>query len=138
MVPKRSYRIAEVAIRVRNLEASSAFYQDVLGFQFHHREPGVVFLEVGPLESSLGAVGHPQLFALFERNDEIDQKLSSFDHIAFEIEGEQYERDLARFREMNMVIQERAWPDTLPWNGRSFFFRDPEGNVIEIIAANGR
>ena len=136
MAQKRSYRVAEVAIRVRDLEKSSVFYQDVLGLKFHHREPGVVFLEVGPLETRLGAVGHPQLFALFGRGDKIDPKFSTFDHIAFEIESEHYEQDLARFKAMDMVIHERAWPETLPWNGRSFFFRDPEGNVIEFITAN--
>ena len=138
MENKRSYRVAEVAIRVRDLEKSSAFYQNVLGFEFHHKEPGVVFLEVGPLESRLGEVGHPQLFALFGRGDTIDPKLSTFDHIAFEIDNEHYDQELARFNAMDMVIHERAWPETLPWNGRSFFFRDPEGNVIEFIAANSR
>lgn len=136
MAQKRSYRVAEVAIRVSDLEKSSAFYRDVLGFEYHHAEPGVIFLEVGPLETPLGAVGHPQLFALFGRGDKIDQSLSTFDHVAFEIDGELYEEELARFKAMNMVIHERAWPETLPWDGRSFFFRDPDGNVIEIIASN--
>jgi catechol 2,3-dioxygenase-like lactoylglutathione lyase family enzyme len=136
MTQKKTYRVAEVAIRVDDLEKASAFYQDVLGFQYHHSEPGVIFLEVGPLETPLGAVGHPQLFALFGRGTRIDQSLSTFDHIAFEIESELYDQELERFRAKDMVIHERAWPENLPWDGRSFFFRDPEGNVIEIIAAN--
>ena len=136
VVMKRSYRIAEVAIRVDDLQKASTFYQDVLGFEFHHSEPGVIFLEVGSLETPLGAVGHPQLFALFGRGNNIDVSLSTFDHIAFEIESKFYDQELARFKAMDMVIHERAWPETLPWDGRSFFFRGPEGNVIEIITAN--
>ena len=34
-----------------------------------------------------------------------------------------------------MVIRERQWPDTLLWRGRSFFIRDPDGNVVELITA---
>ncbi|NKB50953.1 MAG: hypothetical protein GKR97_01805 [Rhizobiaceae bacterium] len=136
MGKKRSYRIAEVAIRVDDLERASAFYQEVLGFGFHHSEPGVIFLEVGPLDSPLGEVGHPQLFALFGRGNKTDASLSTFDHIAFEIQSELYAQELARFKAMDMVIHERAWPESLPWDGRSFFLRDPEGNVVEIIAAN--
>ena len=34
-----------------------------------------------------------------------------------------------------MVVRERSWPDSLDWRARSFFFRDPEGNVIELIAS---
>ena len=127
--------IAEVAIRVRDLGTARAFYEGMLGFKFHHEEQGVVFLEVGPLESSLGKVGHPQLLALFDRGHPIDPERSAFDHVAFEIPSETYDTELARFTSLGMVIRERAWPDTLPWRGRSFFFRDPDGNVIELIAA---
>lgn len=134
----KAYRIAEVGLRVRDLDGMSAFYQEVMGFAFHRSEPGVVFLEVGPQDSPLGAVGHPQLFALFGRGNQIDPALSAFDHIAFEIDPETYDAELARYKAKDMVIRERAWPDTLLWEGRSFFFRDPEGNVVEIIAAGGR
>ena len=129
-------RIAEVAIRVRDLETSRAFYEETLGFRFHVEQPGVVFLEVGPLDSPLGRAGHPQLLALFDRGQEVDTGTSSFDHIAFEIPEERYERERTRFHDMGMIIRERAWPDSLLWKGRSFFFRDPDGNVIELITSD--
>ena len=129
-------RIAEVALRVRDLETSVAFYREHLGFDIHLEEPGVTFLEVGPLASPLGDVGHPQLLALFKRDMEIDETRSAFDHIAFEIEPGVYDTMFAQFQTAGMVIRERVWPDTLLWRGRSFFFRDPDGNVVELIAAN--
>ena len=52
---RKGYRIAEVALRVDDLEGTAAFYQEVLGFAFHKREETVIFLEVGPLDSPLGA-----------------------------------------------------------------------------------
>lgn len=128
--------IAEIAVRVSNMERSQTFYQEMLGFRFHHEEPGVVFLEVGPLETPLGRVGHPQLLALFGRNQSLDTARSTFDHIAFEVPTERYETELALFKSRGMVIREREWPETLPWRGRSFFFKDPDGHVIELITAN--
>lgn len=132
----RSFRIAEVALRVRDLEKASAFYQDVLGFSPHHQMPGILFLEVGVLESALGAAGHPQLLALFERGSELEPTHSTLDHIAFEIPDDAYDAEFDRFRKQGMVIHQRVWPDSLPWPGRAFFFRDPDGNVVELIAAH--
>ena len=130
----KRYRIAEIAIRVNDLEGMAAFYQEELGFVFHKRQEDAVFLEVGPLESPLGEAGHPQLFALFSRGHELRDEYSVFDHIAFEIPAEEYDTELTRFLAKGMVIRERAWPDSLLWRGRSFFFRDPERNVVELIS----
>ncbi len=130
------FRIAEVALRVRDLSVSSRFYMDMLGFTEHKREDGVIFLEVGPLDTELGAVGHPQLLALFDRGAVAGADTSTFDHIAFEIEPSRYDAERRKFQDLNMIVRERSWPDSLPWKGRSFFFRDPDGHVIEVIAAN--
>jgi len=131
-----TYRVAEVAVRVADLELAVAFYRDVLGFLPHKSEPGVVFLEIGALDTPLGRGGHPQLLALFAPGEAVHVGTSSLDHIAFEIPASVYDAELARYTGMGMVIHERAWPESLPWQGRSFFFRDPEGNVIELIAAH--
>ena len=130
------FRIAEIGIRVDNLARATEFYQTVLGFNFHHREADVVFLEVAALDSPLGDVGHPQLLALFSRGQPVDVSVSTLDHIAFEVPKAKFDAVRSRFEELGMIISERWWPDNLPWNGRSFFFRDPEGNVMEIISAN--
>ena len=118
--------IAEVALRVSDLETAQAFYEEMLGFTFHHEEPGVVFLEVGPLDTPLGRVGHPQLLALFDRGQELDAARSTFDHIAFEVPGDRYAQELARFQARGMVIRERTcWPETLPWRGTIVLFPGP-------------
>jgi catechol 2,3-dioxygenase-like lactoylglutathione lyase family enzyme len=129
---RRSLRIAEIALRVDDLKAMFAFYRDVMGFLPHKSLPGIEFLEVGPLETPLGAGGHPILLALFKRDDVIPAT-GSFDHMAFEIPPETFDEELALFESRDMVIHRRDWPDTLPWPGRAFFFRDPEGNVVEFI-----
>ncbi|MEM7114591.1 MAG: VOC family protein [Chloroflexota bacterium] len=125
---------AEVGLRVKDLSKMVAFYQEMLGFEIDMTLDSVVFLKVGELPSPLGEAGHPQLLALFSRDTTLDVGLSTLDHLAFEIPREQYDAELARFQALGMVIRERTWPDSLLWRGRSFFFRDPEGNVIELIA----
>lgn len=128
--------IAELALRVSDLDRAVRFYCDMLGFTVHLTEPQVVFLEICQHGTPLAKIGHPQLLALFNRGQAIDLSVTTFDHVAFEISNDRYDAELARFDGMGMVIRERTWPDSLLWRGRSFFFRDPDGNVIELIAAH--
>ena len=132
---QRKSRIAEIALRVRDLEKMTQFYQDMLGFRLNHSVENINFLEVGPTGGALDGSDHPQLFALFNRNPDFDQAKSTFDHIAFEVAPEAYQDEYDRFDALGMIISERKWPDTLPWKGQSFFFRDPEENVVEIKRA---
>ncbi|WP_420627404.1 VOC family protein [Candidatus Leptofilum sp.] len=132
----RVLQIAEVALKVDDLPTMVAFYQDVLGFEIHLARPHYVFLKIGELDSSLGNVGHPPILGLFDRQIALDVHLSTLDHLAFEVASEHYEEELARFSAKGMVIRERSWPDSLDWRARAFFFRDPEVNVIELIAAD--
>ena len=132
---RRTINFAEVGIRVKELSKMAAFYQETLGFEHHMSLENVIFLKVGELASPLGGASHPQLLALFNREQEPDVRLSTLDHLAFEISPEDYDTELARFEALGLVVRERRWPDSLLWHGRSFFFYDPEGNVIELIAA---
>ncbi len=132
---RRITHVAEVGLRVADLQLMIDFYRDVLGFEVEIAHPTHAFLKAGELESPLGEIGHALILGLFDRRAEVDARASSLDHLAFEVPPEHYDEELDRFRSMGMVIKERSWPDTLDWRARSFFFRDPEENVIEIIAA---
>jgi catechol 2,3-dioxygenase-like lactoylglutathione lyase family enzyme len=125
---------AEVGLRVRDLPAMVAFYQDLLGLEIALAGQNHVFLKVGDLQSPLGAVDHPQMLVLFDRGFEPDIALTTLDHIAFEIPSDQYDQQWERLQARGFALRERSWPDTLAWRARSLFFRDPEGNVIELIA----
>lgn len=127
--------VAEVGLRVADLDAMIAFYRDVLGFGLFVKAEAHAFLEIADLPSPLGRAGHAQILGLFARDAAPDLARSTLDHLAFEVAPEEYEAERARFLAKGMVIRERSWPDSLDWRGRSFFFHDPEGNVIEIIAA---
>ena len=136
MIARRITHIAEVGLRVTKLQQMIDFYQNILGFEVEIAHSHHAFLRVGELESPLGEIGHALILGLFDRQTELDVKSSTLDHLAFEIPHEYFEEELERFQSKGMVIRERSWPDSLDWRARSFFFYDPEGNVIEIIASN--
>ena len=136
MIANRITHVAEIGLRVTNMKRMIAFYQDVLGFEVENVYPKHAFLRIARLDSPLGDIGHALILGLFARDAELDTQASTLDHLAFEIPSRYYDEELAQFKTNGMVIRERAWPDTLDWRARSFFFYDPEGNVIEIIAAN--
>ena len=136
MLAERITHIAEVGLSVDNLQEMVAFYENVLGFEVENVYANHAFLKIANLDSPLGEIGHALILGLFDRQSERNVNTSTLDHLAFEIPAEFYDEAVGHFQSLNMVIRERSWPDSLDWKARSFFFKDPEGNVIEIIAAN--
>jgi catechol 2,3-dioxygenase-like lactoylglutathione lyase family enzyme len=134
MVPKILF-IAEIGLRVSDLPKMKEFYRDVMGFSIEIEEENHVFMKIADLPSPLGALGHGQLFVLFARGVQPDIRVTTLDHLAFEISPDEYDETLNKFKAAGLVLRERSWPDSLDWRGRSFFFYDPEKNVIEIITA---
>ena len=127
--------VAEIGLRVSDLKKMVAFYRDVMGFSVQLAQETHVFMTIAELPSPLGHANHNQVLGLFDRKSDPDLARSTLDHLAFEVAPEDYMQEREKFMEKGMVIRERSWPDSLDWRGNSFFFRDPEGNVIEIIAA---
>ena len=129
---------AEVGLKVKDLPRMLSFYQEFLGLEIELEGENHVFLKVGELESPLGAVGHPQMLVLFDRGAELDIAMSTLDHLAFEIPGDEYDAQWRRLEARGFELRERSYPETLAWKARSLFFRDPEGNVIEFIAYDSK
>ncbi|MEM9700971.1 MAG: VOC family protein, partial [Planctomycetota bacterium] len=143
---------AEVVLNVDDLPAMRAFYRDVLGFPVHseasletetpdpHGEPTIAFLTVGSLETPRGRSGHPQLLALIDYRRHIfargrfqDRAIarSSLNHLAFEIPPETFEERLAHLESLELNPVQTEFP---AMHARAIFFRDPEGNSVELIA----
>ena len=144
--------IAEIAISVKDILVMKSFYMDVMGFQFHSQSrleentsedpdghPTIVFLTIADTNSPLGQNGHPQMLVLidYQRHIFARQRLSGHDiksttlnHLAFEIQPASYDVQLQRLKELDLDPHETKF-DHL--QARSIFFKDPEGNVMELI-----
>lgn len=123
-------RIAEVVLRVNDLEKMVAFYRDVVGLEVVHRASDIVFLKIAELDTPLGRGGHPQLLGLVDRHRPLDEKRSTFDHLAFEIDLADFQQGKERLARLGLDID----IETFGWShARALFFNDPEGNRLEFI-----
>lgn len=134
--------IAEIVLNAADIGRMSAFYQRVLGFGLHsqhpEREPTIVFLRVGPAHTALNE-SHPQLLALIDparhpaARDKFDApspRAFPLNHIAFEIGEDEYDAHLEHLRQEGLEPVEARFEHA--W-AKAMFFRDPEGNRLELI-----
>ena len=115
--------VYEIAIKVRNLEKSDAFYCGVLGLESGLRqdERGWHFLWVGARSG---------MIVLQE-----DRGEWPLQHFAFRVAPERLDDAVASLRELGITVSE---PITHDWmNARSAYFEDPDGNQLEFCAPNG-
>ncbi len=121
--------LAHVMVKVRDLEESVAFYQDVLGLKEAFRLYGddgavrIVYLHVGDrqfVELSLGSGDAPGTNAI------------GYNHICFEVEGinDLYQRLLPTGCVVEGSLRrgkDKSW---------QFWLKDPSGNRIELMEYN--
>lgn len=143
--------ISEVVLNVVDLPGMRQFYTDVLGFELHSEvcmetetadvngEPTITFLTICETDTPLGRGGHPQLLALidFRRHLSARKRVSGHDvtrstlnHLAFEVPPESFEDHRKRLDELEIEL---TFAEFQALNARAMFFRDPEGNVLELI-----
>ena len=136
-------QVAEVVLNVSDLDGMKMFYQHTLGFTLHSEfpesEPTIVFLTICDVDSPLGRGGHPQLFALIDAERHaftrdnfvgIDHRTSSLNHLAFEIDEADYETEQQRLAGLGLEVTTTEFPHM---RAKAIFFRDPEGNLLELI-----
>lgn len=138
--------VAEIVLNARDLDAMTRFYVEVMGFEPHSRYPSdrptIVLLEIAPLGASLGR-SHPQLLALIDPSrhlsakdkfDEPEQRRSALNHLAFMIDEADYESEFARLESLGLEPVKARFEHM---RAKAVFFRDPEGNRLELICHDG-
>jgi catechol 2,3-dioxygenase-like lactoylglutathione lyase family enzyme len=117
--------LGEVALRVNDLAAMRRFYEDVFNLEPLGSFENAVLYRIAP-----GHRGHTQVFALFARGVPVDSAATTVDHVAFNIDRDDFDRERARLESLGLTVElaNHAW---VHW--RSLYVRDPEGNQIELV-----
>ena len=145
--------VAEIVLNVANLPKVRDFYMRVLGFPLHSElsmeslaadpegEPTITFLTIRESDSPLGRGGHPQLLVLVDYRRHFharkrfvghDAQQSTLNHLAFEIPPESFDDHSKRIGELGIELTLSEFP---AMNARAMFFKDPEGNTLELICS---
>ena len=119
--------IGHVNLRVADQEDSKRFYRDVLGFRIAEEDPdhGGVFMTLGENFHTLDIGQHPSP----ENAPRPQRGQIGLAHIAFQVAS------YAALREAYAHLVEHGVPILRAANHvnqRSFYFADPDGNVLEI------
>lgn len=119
-------QLSEAALYTHDLEAAKDFYQNILGLELissfedrgmSFRCGATVLLLFDPARTRVPDAGVPTHGA------------SGEGHIAFVIEDSEIDPWRARLRNAGVPIESEVnWPS----GGRSLYFRDPAGNVVEL------
>ena len=129
--------IAEISLRVHDLDLMRRFYEQVLGLQVLRENKDsdgtviVVFYAVGAGDDNL-ALFDEKLVDWYTRDKspQIDPKLTTLSHIALSIVLDDFESEKKRLERLGIEIVDSSTSRFM--HCRMFYFFDPEGNLIEF------
>ena len=133
--------IAEIALRVHDLDLMRRFYEQVIGLEVlrenTHRDGTAIFYAIGAGNPQGGRCDHLALFEeklidwyTRDKSPQIDPKLTTLSHIALSIALDDFESEKKRIEQLGIEI---VYSSTSSWlRCRMFYFFDPEGNLIEF------
>jgi len=117
--------LGEVALRVNDLQLMKRFYQEVLGLEALGEFANAALLKIAD-----GYAGHTQVLGLFDRSVRVEQEHTTVDHIAFTVALSDFDSERKRLESLGLEVEteNHHW---VKW--RSLYFRDPEGNQVELV-----
>lgn len=117
--------LVHFSIPVIDLEESGKFYKELLGMEEIHRVPGLMlFLKCG--NDHLVLCTAPKQAAPSMEDPGIV-------HHAFDVACEEYDHAKEKLNAQGVTVLRDEYRDDGVFNGRSMYFRDPSGNVLELI-----
>jgi len=127
--------IAEIALRVHDLDLMRKFYEQVIGLEVlrevKDNNGKAIFYSIGSGNDHL-ALFEEKLLDWYTRDKspQIDPKLTTLSHFALRIALEDFESEKKRIEQLGIEIMHS---DASSWlHCRMFYFFDPEGNLIEF------
>ncbi len=124
--------ILETAVYVDDMEAAHAFYQDVLGLKRMVAGDRLYAYDAGPAQTLLVfRRGHTSEDVPTDGGLVPGHHSEGPSHFAFRIAKEQIDLWRAYLDEKGVpIISEVVWPA----GGKSLYFNDPDGNVLELTS----
>jgi catechol 2,3-dioxygenase-like lactoylglutathione lyase family enzyme len=119
--------VIETAIYVADLQATEAFYGTILGLRVMGKEPGHhVFFQVGEASVLLAFVAETTL-----KGEHLPSHgATGPGHFALGIEAGAFDAWRNHLHGHGVAIEKKvSWPR----GGRSLYFRDPAGNLVELV-----
>jgi len=127
--------IAEIALRVHDLDLMRGFYEQVIGLEVlrevKDNNGKAIFYSIGAGNDHL-ALFEEKLMDWYTRDKspQIDPKLTTLSHFAIKITLDDFESEKKRIEQLGIEIMHS---DASSWlHCRMFYFFDPEGNLIEF------
>ena len=129
-MPPRIEGLLETALYVADMDCAAAFFRDVMGLAPMIESPRLTAFDAGG----------SGVLLLFQRGATADDMVSDRGtvpghhgegplHMAFRIAADAYEGWQAHLAAHGVTLRgEMAWPK----GGRSLYFEDPDGNVLEL------
>lgn len=115
-------RVGYVIRYVRDLEASVAFYRDVIGLDFKFSEHGYAEFDAGEVKFGLYERGRLQELIGEEPEQGIEGEIL--------VPVEDVGAEVTRLRAAGVEVM--TGPIDRPWGHRTLHVRDPDGYVIEL------
>ncbi|MEK9683171.1 MAG: VOC family protein [Rhodospirillaceae bacterium] len=117
--------VCHFTISVTDTRKSTEFYTDILGFRLlnANHERGMVFLDSGG-----------DCIVLMKTETTIAPVMQRDAHHAFHIEADKFEESLQYLKDCGVeiiLVDERKEKAVV--TGRSIYFPDPDGNVLELV-----
>lgn len=122
--------LAEVVLLVRDLQASIAFYRDVLGLEVISPEEfkGGAFLQAG---GGRAYVTNTIVLARAQPETPPFAKPQSLHHIGLEIDPASFDAEVARLQGLGLEVRSGKHPF---FPSRTVYVNDPDGNEVELIS----
>lgn len=127
--PLRLDRMGHLSLRVSDLTVSETFYTEVLGMRPVWRQEGeIAFLECGNDDLALIQIPKEDVPTFRDRV----QRSQSLHHFGFRVRSREAVDRLAReVRDRGITVDDG--PRDHRDGSRSFYFKDPDGNYIQIL-----
>ncbi|MBF8297816.1 MAG: glyoxalase/bleomycin resistance protein/dioxygenase [candidate division NC10 bacterium] len=125
----RLERMGHLSLRVSDLDASEKFYIEILGMRPVWRSEGeIAFLECGNDDLALIQIPKEEVQAFRQRA----QSSQSLHHFGFRVRSKDGVDQLAEEVKARGIIIDDGPRDHRD-GSRSFYFRDPDGNYVQIL-----